>query len=440
MTTSAAAPTQRPQVTEAFAKRTAIAALVGTAMEWYDFFLFTTASAIVFNVQYFQTEDLALATIYSFGTMAVGFVARPIGGIVFGHIGDRIGRKKVLMITIIGIGLVTGLIGLLPNANTIGVWAPIMLIILRIGQGLCVGGEWGGAATAAAEAAPPESRSFWAALPQIGSPIGTLLSSGGFFILGLTVSTEAFDAWGWRVPFVLAIPLLGLAVYVRNTLEESPVFKAAVEGEDVAKEVPIVQLFKNSWREVIVGFMCNLLGLAAFFLVTTYVVSYGVNNLGMSKNQMLAATLVGAAVEIFTILWVGTWAKKIGANRITVISGIATVLVAFPVWLMVNTGNVWLVILAVVIGMQALSMAYGVNASVLTALFKPEYRTSGVSISCNLSAVVSGFVPMIATALTAAFSGSWVPAAIMLMIIGAITAVGGMLAPRFNVMDDGYKA
>ncbi|MCY1160138.1 MAG: family transporter, partial [Citricoccus sp.] len=213
------------QLTTREANRVALGALIGTALEWYDFFLFSAAAALVFNVQFFHTDNATAAALSSFATFGVGLAARPLGGLVFGHLGDRIGRRKVLMITIVGIGLVTGLIGMLPTYAAIGLAAPLLLVLLRIGQGLFVGGEWSGAMTIVVENSPLEKRAIYAAIPQIGSPIGTVLSSGGFYLLALWMTQESFDAWGWRVPFLAAIPMLLVALYIRSRLEESPVFE-----------------------------------------------------------------------------------------------------------------------------------------------------------------------------------------------------------------------
>lgn len=234
---SASEPTDTTATDRAVARRVAVAAFVGTAMEWYDFFLFTTAAAVVFNVQYFVSDNALTATMASFATLAVGFVARPLGALLFGWLGDRVGRKTVLMTTIIGIGVATVLIGLLPTYASIGIAAPVILAVLRVLQGLCVGGEWGGAVTIAAENAPASSRAVYASVPQLGSPVGTILSSGAFFLCSVLLTKDNFDAWGWRVPFLLALPMLAISVLIRRQLEESPVF-TALQKEATVAEAP----------------------------------------------------------------------------------------------------------------------------------------------------------------------------------------------------------
>lgn len=246
------------------ANKVAVGALIGTALEWYDFFLFSAAAALIFNVQYFTSENATAAALASFATFGVGLAARPIGGIIFGRMGDRIGRRRVLMITIVGIGVVTGLIGMLPTYAAIGFAAPVLLVLLRIAQGLFVGGEWSGAMTLVVENAPLHLRARYAAIPQIGSPIGTILSSGGFFVMTLLLSQESFNSWGWRIPFLIAIPLLLVAVYIRSRLEESPVFRQLEESGEVEKS-PISTTLKNSWKQIIVGMAAALLGVGGFY-------------------------------------------------------------------------------------------------------------------------------------------------------------------------------
>lgn len=427
-----------PTATAETARKAGLAALVGTAMEWYDFFLFTTASALIFGSQYFISGSATTGLLYSFGTMAVGFVARPVGGLIFGHLGDRLGRRPVMLVTIVGIGVATGLIGVLPNFMSIGYWAPILLIVLRVCQGLSAGGEWGGAITAAVEAAPPEKRARFASFPQIGSPIGTLLSSGGFFLVSWLMGQGTFTAWGWRIPFLVAIPLLLVGLYVRRQMEESPAFRQ-LESQGRKESAPIVQALRRSWRQILAGFAANFVGVGGFFVVTTFAISYGTGTLGLPSTLMLGATLCAAAFEILIIMFFGRLGERIGSARVSLIGGIATVVVALPVFALIESRHPALVIVAITVGVACLSIPYAVNGSLLASLFPPEHRLSGVSICANISAIISGFLPMIATALTAGAGGSWLPAAVMLMVIGAITAVGSALAPRLTTPEEGYR-
>ncbi|WP_257963430.1 MFS transporter [Brevibacterium ravenspurgense] len=435
---TAAISSMTPQEQERTARRAATAALVGTAMEWYDFFLFSTAAAIVFNIHFFASDDKVTALLASFGTMAVGFIARPIGGIIFGHLADKAGRKLVLIITVTGIGVATGLIGVLPTFATIGVWAPTLLIVLRIVQGLAVGGEWGSAVTAAVESAPPEKRARYAVMPQVGSPIGTILSSGAFFVIGVLLPPESFEAWGWRIPFLAAIPLLLVALFIRKHLDETPEFqKLIAEGEK--ESVPFFKLLKEAPLGIIVGFMTTLLGVAGFFVVTTFAVSYGKNFLGLPANLMLAATMIGAVLQIIVMILYGRVGEKIGSARASLIGGLLTMAFAFPMFWLIETKISVLVICGVAAGITSVSLSYAVNGSVITALFKPEYRTSGVSLCSNLAAIVAGFMPMLATLFLGMVDGAWWPAPLMLMTLAAITAIGSVLAPKVSLQIQGYR-
>ena len=309
------------------ANKVAVGALIGTALEWYDFFLFSAAAALIFNVQYFTGENATAAALSSFATFGVGLAARPVGGLIFGRMGDRVGRRTVLMITITGIGIVTGLIGLLPTYAAIGIAAPILLVLLRVAQGLFVGGEWSGAMTLVVENAPLHLRARYAAIPQIGSPIGTIMSSGGFFIMTLLLSQASFDAWGWRVPFLVAFPLLLIAVYIRSRLEESPVFRDLEQSGEVAKS-PVLTTFRDSWKQIIVGMAAALLGVGGFYVVTAFCVWYGVNILGYSSSLMLLGSMVGAFVEIFALIWGGQLGTRFGASRVILWGGVASAIIS----------------------------------------------------------------------------------------------------------------
>ncbi|MEA5455769.1 MFS transporter [Sinomonas sp. JGH33] len=438
MSTPTAAAAALP-IDERVTKRVAIGALVGTALEWYDFFLFTTASAVVFNVQYFATKDAILAGIFSFATLAIGFIVRPVGGLVFGALGDKVGRKKILMITIVGIGVVTGLIGVLPNYAAIGIAAPILLILLRIVQGLAVGGEWSGAMIIAVENAPLHKRGRYAAMPQLGSPFGTILSSGGFALLGALVTKESFDAWGWRIPFLLAIPLLAVSLWIRTKLSESPEFEALMEQGET-EHAPIRGVLKNSWKQIIVGMAATLLGVGGFYLVTTFVVFYGTTVLHLDRTLMLVAPLIAAVFEIPILIGGGRFAERFGASKVVIFGGVASALLAFPVFLAVQSKSPVLVVIGITVGVCALSIPYAVSGAALTALFPTRTRFTGVAISANLAGLLSGFIPLIATATLAATANSWVPSAWLLVGIALFTALAGVVLPSLSIKQAGVKA
>ncbi|OYO00409.1 MFS transporter [Enemella evansiae] len=425
------------QLDESEARKVTWGALVGTAMEWYDFFLFNTAAALVFNKQYF-TGGPAAATMASFATLGVGFAARPIGGLIFGWLGDRIGRRSVLLTTIVGIGIFTGVIGLLPNFASIGVWAPIALVILRVLQGLFVGGEWSGAMTIAVENAPLAKRARYAAMPQIGSPIGTILSSGGFFLVSYLLGPQTFDAWGWRIPFLAAIPLLLVALWIRAKLEESPVFRELEETGGLEKS-PLLAVLRQSWLQILIGSAVAFLGVGGFYLVTTFVVSYGTNTLGMSKNLLLLGTIIAAAVEIGVLVSGGRLGERFGASKVVIWGAVASIVLAVPSFLMVVSKQPVLVVLGMTIAVAALSYPYAASGTVMTGLFPAATRYSGAAMSQNLAGVVSGFVPFMATAWVAAADRHWWPAAVLLAAISLITLIGGVVAPRNSVDLPGFK-
>jgi len=426
------------QITDKEATKVAVGALIGTAMEWYDFFLFSAAAALVFNVQYFYSENATASALAAFATFGVGLVARPLGGMFFGAMGDRIGRRKTLMITITGIGIITGLIGLLPTYAAIGVAAPILLVLLRVLQGLFVGGEWSGAMTLVVENAPLHRRARYAAIPQIGSPIGTILSSGGFFLMTFFFSQENFSSFGWRIPFLAAFPMLLLALYIRSRLEESPVFTELVEKGETEK-APIRTTLVHHWKQIIVGMAAGMLGVGGFYLVTAFVVYYGVSVMGYSARLMLLGGMVAATVEIPVLILGGRLGERFGSSRVIFYGGIGSAIVAVPAFLLVVSEVPALVVLGMTLAVAALSLPYAASGTVLTGLFPARTRYTGVGFAQNTAGMISGFIPLLATALVAAASDAWWPAAAILIFLSLFTAVAGRLAPRMSVELPGFK-
>ncbi|MGV9713938.1 MFS transporter [Gordonia sp. NPDC003424] len=438
MTPTTTGDTVAPTAGVETARRVALAAFVGTAMEWYDFFLFTTAAALVFNAQFFVSDNALAATLASFATLAVGFIARPFGGLLFGWLGDKIGRRKVLLTTIVMIGVATVLIGLLPNYFSIGAIAPIALVTLRILQGLAVGGEWSGAVTLTTENTPPAHRAKFAAIPQLGSPVGTILSSGAFFVTSALVSEDNFKDWGWRIPFLLALPLLVFCVMLRRRLEESPAFLELQEEGEVAS-APLKQVFVKHWRQILAGAAVGLLGVAGFYIVTTFIISYGKRVLGLSPTLLLAATFIAATFELAVIWTGGRLGQRFGSTAVSIWSGVGSAVLAVPVFWLIGTGNPLWVVIAMTIGVCALSYAYSVQGAIVTSLFPAKVRYSGVAVCSNLSGVVGGLVPLLATAVLTVTGDVLWPSALMLVVLAMITVGGAIWARRLCIPEAGLK-
>jgi MFS family permease len=426
-------PGAPPKVSGKDAGKIARAAFVGTALEWYDYYLFGTAAALVFNRLFFTELDPTAALLASFATFGVGFAARPIGAMLFGYIGDKFGRRPALLTTIVMIGVATGLIGLLPDFGSIGLAAPILLAVLRLVQGLAVGGEWGGAVTMAVEHAPAEKRGRYAAMVQIGSPVATLMASTAFTLV-LLFPSDFFDAWGWRIPFLLSFPMLLIALWIRLKVEESPIFKDLLAQEETSK-VPAFDVFRHAGGRLVVAVLAALLGVGGFYMITTFVVSYGVNTLGVDRNVMVNATLIAAFAQIVVTILMGRLAEKVGPGKVTMWGGILTALLAFPLFAMIDTKSPLMITLAITIGIMLIAVAYAVNGALLTELFPAKLRYSGVALGYNIAGATSGFMPMIATAMLGVSGNQSWGAAMILAIIALLTAVGGFLGERMRVQD-----
>ncbi|MGH3098914.1 MAG: MFS transporter [Streptosporangiales bacterium] len=404
----------------------AAASFVGTALEWYDYFLYGSASALVFDKLFFPSLDPAIGVIAAFTTFAVGFCARPIGAAFFGHFGDRYGRKRTLIATVVLMGVCTGGIGLLPTYQSIGVAAPILLTALRFLQGFSVGGEWSGAMLLTIEHAPVRRRNVFASLVQQGSPVGTLLSSGALALVVLLPDDQLL-AWGWRLPFLAAFLLLAVGLYLRLRVEESPLFQRVL-AENRQQRVPVATALRTVPLRMLVGIGAPLIVVGGFYLMTTYVISYGHNTLGLSRSLMLDATLVAAGVEMCVLAFFGRLADRITHWRVCAIGSLVSLLVAFPVFALIDTKVPALVIIGVAIGVGALSIPYAPMGPMLSEMFPDETRYSAVALSYNLSGVVSGFVPLIAAAVfRASGQASWSIAG-LLALIGLVSLVGALTA------------
>lgn len=415
--------------------RIARAAFAGTALEWYDYFLFGTAAALVFNYIFFTDLNDVTAILASFATFGVGFAARPIGAFVFGVLGDRWGRRPTLILSIVLIGVATGVIGMLPTYQNVGLAAPILLVVLRLFQGLAVGGEWGGATTIAIEHAPAKKRARYAAMVQLGSPVGTLLSSGAFALV-LLLPEETVFSWGWRLPFLAAFPLLAIALWIRLKVEESPVYEQLAEMDDRPK-VPALQVFTKSFGRLAIAISAALLGVGGFYLLNTYVISYTTTVMDVERQAVVNATLIAAVVQMIVVVIFGRVAERLGPGRVTFIGGILTAAAAWPLFMLIDTGAVWAITLAISLGIGLLTITYSVTGALLAELFPVEQRYSGVALGYNLAGALTGFLPFIATWLTGMQETPTVmPAVVLLVIISLLTAMGGFVGEKLRVTDD----
>lgn len=404
--------------------KVAASAFAGTAMEWYDYILYGTASAIIFTKLFFPAEDLAIATLLSFATFAAGFIARPVGAIIFGHIGDRIGRRAAVVGSITLMGFATGIIGLLPTYESAGVLAALALLLLRLCQGISAGGEWGGAMVLVMEHAPKSKHGIYSAIPQLGSPVATLLSTGALTIVA-TLPDEDFFTWGWRIPFLLAFPFLAVGLYLRFKVEESPVFKEMQAKKEIVK-VPVLSAIRHTGGRMILGGMAALLGGSGFFIVTTFIVSYGTQELGYDRQTMLSATLWGALLQIVVIIVSGRIADRIGAWKVCAAGGAITAVVAFPVFMLVDSGSIFLATVGIMIGMASLTIPYGPIGSLLADLFPVKYRYSAMAVSYNVFGIIGGFLPIMSqTILISSGKQSW-GVALLLMGVALTTMIGAI--------------
>jgi metabolite-proton symporter len=390
------------------------ASMAGTTVEWYDFFLYGVAAALVFNTVFFPALGPAAGTVASFATFAIGFVARPLGGLVFGHYGDKLGRKKLLVISLVMMGVATFAIGLLPSASTIGVAAPILLVVLRLIQGFALGGEWGGAVLIVSEHGDPARRGYWASWPQAGVPFGQLLANGLLFLLAALQDEAAFQSWGWRVPFLLSAVLVLIGLYIRLSVEESPLFKAAQakaaeQAAAGAKEaMPIVDVFRRYPREVFTAMGARFAENVSYYIFTIVITSYLTQRLDMSSSFVLGAVLIGAAAHLVTIPVWGALSDRYGRKPIYLVGAAGVGIWAFVFFALIDTGNFGLTVLAVIGGLLFHGAMYGPQAAFLSELFGTTVRYSGVSIGYQLASVVAGgLAPIIAVALYTSFDSGY---------------------------------
>jgi len=417
------------------ARRAIVASVVGTTIEWYDFFLYGTAAALIFPKLFFPGASALAGILAAFGTQFVGFAARPVGAAIFGHYGDRVGRKTTLIATLMLMGAGTVLIGLLPSYATIGILAPILLIGFRIVQGIGVGGEWGGSILISMEWGAKGRRGFAASWPQLGVPFGLLLATFAVRLMIGVTSPEAFDSWGWRIPFLASVLLIGVGLLVRLNVLESPTFDKIKKDGPVKR--PVVEAIRRYWREILIIAFLRMAEQAPFYLFITFVLAYGTAELGFSQSSLLDYTLVAAALSLLSIPFFGWLSDRWGRRRVYGAGIILTGLFAFPYYAMLDTKSAGLVLAAIVISLICHDMQYGPQAALIAESFEPEVRYSAAGLGYQLASVVAGGpAPLIAAALLAHY-GSSDAIAVYIVICAVISLIALVALPRPPVAEDG---
>ncbi|WP_433260108.1 MFS transporter [Actinosynnema sp. CS-041913] len=415
-------------------RRVVLAAMVGTTIEWFDFFIYAICAGLVFGSQYFAALG-ENALILSFATVGISFFFRPVGAVIAGHLGDRIGRRAMLILTLLLMGVSTVLIGLVPTTATIGVAAPVILILLRILQGLSAGGEWGGAALLAVEHAPADRRGLYGAFPQIGVPIGLLLANGVLALVAALTTPAQFLAWGWRIPFLLSVVLIVVGMVIRTKVAESPVFEE-VRRSKVRSRLPLVVLLRHHWRLVLAGALVFAANNAVGYMTTGgYVQSYAVKSLHLDRSTVLAAVMISALGWLASTLVGGKLSDRYGRIRVYQVGFVIQLAWMFPFFALVNTGNVGLLVVALILFSVGLGFTYGPQAALYAELYPTTVRYSGAALSYALGAVLGGaFAPTIAEALQTS-TGTVYSVGVYLAVV---TLVG--LAASFFVPDNRGRA
>ena len=425
---SAAARAAPPIASPATLRKVIAGSLIGTTIEWYDFFLYGTAAALVFNKLFFPKSDPLTGTMLAFATYALGFLARPLGGIVFGHFGDRIGRKRLLMVSLVLMGASSAAIGLLPTYGSAGAAAPIALTLLRLIQGFAVGGEWGGAVLMAAEYGDAKNRGTWAGWPQVGVPAGNLIAAGVLAIMAAVQSEHDFLAWGWRVPFLLSVVLVAIGWWVRVSLEETPVFQALEKREDAIPKAPLVEALARRPGGVAIGAGLRMGENICFYVITAFSLTYITEGPHLSRGVALNALLAGAAVEMAAMPFFSWLSDRIGRRPVYAIGAGGMAIWAFAFFRMLDTGVTPIVLLAVIGGLVCHGAMYGPQAAFIAELFPTRFRYSGASFAYQATSIVAGsLAPIIALALFQR-THSAMPISIYVGVACAISFVAALMA------------
>jgi MHS family shikimate/dehydroshikimate transporter-like MFS transporter len=403
------------------------ASVLGTTVEWYDFIIYGMGAALVFNQLFFPSFDPLVGTLAAFGSYAVGFVARPLGGAIFGHYGDRIGRKAMLTLTMIIMGAGTFLIGCLPTYDQVGIWAPIMLVTLRLVQGIGIGGEWGGAVLMVIESANPGKRGFYGSLVQIGFPLGMVCATLVFGFVSQLPEAE-FLSWGWRLPFLVSFILVGAGLFVRLRLIETPVFQNAKDRGEIAK-IPLLQVLTKDRKNFFISVGMKVSEVAWVYILTVFVVYYATQHLSVSRSLVLDAVLYAALLEIITVPLFGALSDKFGRKPLYILGAVLSILLAYPLFWLVQTENPAVIVITIAVTMSLChGMMFGPQAAFLPELFGTNVRYSGASLGCQVSAALSGgFAPLVATGLLA-WEGGTNSVSLLLVGLGAVTLIATLAA------------
>jgi metabolite-proton symporter len=394
--------------------RLAAAAVFSTALEWFDFLIYATAAALVLGPLFFPSASPVAGTLASFATFAVGFVARPLGGIIAGHVGDRFGRKPPLVAAMLVMGLATFAIGILPTYAAIGAWAPVLLVLARLVQGLGVGAQWGGAALLLTEHSPVERRGFYGSLIQTGAIFGAVAGNGLYLVLAATLSEEQFTSWGWRVPFLTGLVLVLIGMYVQLRIEDTPVFRAlqqesaAAKRETGLRKAPLGTALRLYWRQILQAAGAFFVVNATFYILISGMLDYGTKHAGMSRTTILLCVMAAGATEVITIPFFGALSDRHGRRGLFLVGAVLMALFAFPMFWLIDTGSVPLVLLSLVIGFTIHATMYGPQAALYAEMFPADVRYSGASLGYQFASVFAGgLAPFIMAALLAASGASW---------------------------------